>query len=88
VRFWFFLRPRVLSIAPANARAGRGTDARDADDLAAALAFALRFQGGKRVHNADELMVEIVAKRLIDRLERAGFVTKWEGQRFEAGFEG
>jgi hypothetical protein len=39
------------------------------DDLAAALAFALRFQGRKRVHNADELMAEIVAKRLIEHLE-------------------
>ena len=38
----------------------------DPDDLAAALAFALRFQGRKRVHNADELMAEIVAKRLIE----------------------
>jgi hypothetical protein len=36
------------------------------DDLASALAFALRFQGRKRVHNADELMAEIVAKRLIE----------------------
>ena len=26
------------------------------------------------VHNADELMVEIVAKRLVAHLERAGFV--------------
>lgn len=46
----------------------------DPRDLAAALAFALRFQGRKRVHNADELMSEIVAKRLVEHLERAGFV--------------
>ena len=44
------------------------------EDLAAALAFALRFQGRKRVHNADEIMAEIVAKRLVEDLERAGFV--------------
>ncbi len=44
------------------------------DDLADALAFALRFQGRKRVHNADEIMAEIVAKRLVEHLERAGFV--------------
>jgi hypothetical protein len=31
-------------------------------------------QGRKRVHNADEIMAEIVAKRLIEHLERAGFV--------------
>ncbi len=46
----------------------------DPSDLASALAFALRFQGRKRVHNADEIMVEIVARRLVAHLERAGFV--------------
>lgn len=35
----------------------------DPADLTSALTFALRFQGRKRVHNADELMAEIVAKR-------------------------
>ena len=34
--------------------------------LTAALAFALRYQGRKRVHNADEIMAEIVAKRLVE----------------------
>ena len=43
-------------------------------DVADALAFALRFQGRRRVHNADEIMAEIVAKRLVEHLERAGFV--------------
>ena len=46
----------------------------DPRDLADALAFALRFQGRKRVHNADEIMAEIVAKRLVEHLERSGFV--------------
>ena len=46
----------------------------DPADLAGALAFALRYQGRKRVHNADEIMAEIVAARLVDHLERAGFV--------------
>jgi hypothetical protein len=32
------------------------------EDIADALAFALRFHGRKRVHNADEIMSEIVAK--------------------------
>jgi hypothetical protein len=45
-----------------------------AGDLADALAFALRFQGRKRVHNADEIMAAIVAERLAEHLERAGFV--------------
>jgi hypothetical protein len=43
-------------------------------DVADALAFALRFQSRKRVHNADELMSAIVAKRLVEHLERSGFV--------------
>jgi hypothetical protein len=34
------------------------------EDLARALAFALRFEGRKRKHDADEIMAEIVAKRL------------------------
>ena len=46
----------------------------DPSDLAAALAFALRYKGRKRVHNADEIMAEIVAKRLVDHLEGTGFV--------------
>ena len=65
----------------------------DRDDLAAALAFALRFQGRKRVHNADELMAEIIAKRLIEHLERAGFVVMKKppiggGAALARGFEG
>jgi len=46
----------------------------DSSDVADALAYAPRFQGRKRVHNADEIMAEIVAKRLVEHLERAGFV--------------
>lgn len=44
------------------------------EDLADALAFALRFEGRKRVHNGDELMSAIVARRLVEHLERCGFV--------------
>jgi hypothetical protein len=44
------------------------------DDLADALAFALRFDGRKRKHDAGEFMAAIVARRLVDHLERAGFV--------------
>ena len=47
----------------------------DPRDLADALAFALRFQGRKRVHSADESISEFVAKRLVEHLERAGFVS-------------
>jgi hypothetical protein len=44
------------------------------ENLANANAFALRFQRRKRFHNADEIMAEIVARRLVEHLERAGFV--------------
>ena len=33
-----------------------------------------RYWGRKRVHNTDEIMSEIVAKRLVEHLERAGVV--------------
>jgi hypothetical protein len=46
----------------------------DPEDLTAALAVALRYAGRKRIHNADEIMAEIVAKRLVEHLERSGFV--------------
>jgi hypothetical protein len=43
-------------------------------DLADATAFVLRFDRRKRVHDADEIMAELVAKRLVEHLGRAGFV--------------
>ncbi len=46
----------------------------DPSDVASALAFALCFHGRKRAHDADEIMAEIVVKRLVEYLERAGFV--------------
>ena len=65
----------------------------DPADLAAALAFALRFAGRRRTHNADEIMAEIVAKRLVEHLERAGFVVMRRppiggGAALGRGFEG
>ena len=65
----------------------------DPRDLANALAFALRYQGRKRAHNADEIMAEIVAKRLVEHLERAGFVVMKRpsdvgGAALGRGFEG
>jgi hypothetical protein len=65
----------------------------DPSDLAAALAYALRYQGRKRVHNADEIMAEIVARRLVEHLERAGFVVMKRPAEIGAaalgrGFEG
>ncbi len=58
-----------------------------------ALAFALRFQGRKRVHNADEVMSVIVAERLVEHLERSGFLIMkkpplCEGGALGRGLEG
>jgi hypothetical protein len=44
------------------------------EDLAQSLAFALRFEGRKRVHNADQFMAEITARRLVEHLRLSGFV--------------
>jgi hypothetical protein len=71
----FVLVPFVgRSYPSSDDRLVRTPHAGSAEDLADALALALRFQGRKRVHNADDLMAEIVAKRLVEHLERAGFV--------------
>ncbi len=44
------------------------------EDVAEALAFALRSSGRKRVHDSAEIMAAIVAKRLVEHLDRCGFV--------------
>jgi hypothetical protein len=43
-------------------------------DVQDTLAFALRFEGRKRVHTADETMARITAERLVEHLRRSGFV--------------
>ena len=45
-----------------------------AEEIAAALSFALRYDGRKRVHHADDAMARITADRLVRHLERSGFV--------------
>ncbi len=62
-------------------------------DLADAIAFALRFEGRKRVHQADEYMAAISAERVVRHLERAGFVVMKRPPEIGAaalgrGFEG
>jgi hypothetical protein len=54
----------------------------DPADLASALAFALRHQGRRRVRRTDEIMSEIVAKRLVEHLERSGCVVMKTPARF------
>ena len=44
------------------------------DEIQDTLAFALRFHGRKRVHDADDVMAQITAERLVRHLERSGFV--------------
>jgi hypothetical protein len=44
------------------------------DEIADALSFALRYQGRKRVHHADDAMARITADRLVQHLEASGFV--------------
>jgi hypothetical protein len=51
------------------------------DDLQQALAFALRFNGKKRYHQADSQMADIVAMHLIEHLERCRFVVLRSRQR-------
>ena len=43
------------------------------DDLANSLSFALRFEGRKSQHDSDRLNADIVAKRLVSYLDKAGF---------------
>ena len=44
------------------------------DELIESLAFALRYEGRKRVRHADDLMARITAERLVRHLARSGFV--------------
>ena len=44
------------------------------DDLVQTLAFALRYQGRKRVDTAGLAMARITAERLVDHLEACGYV--------------
>jgi hypothetical protein len=45
-----------------------------ADEVENALAFALRFSGRKRTQQGSELVAQIAAERLVEHLERSGFV--------------
>ena len=44
------------------------------DDLADKLSFALRHEGRKSQHDSDKLNADIVARRLVRHLDRAGYV--------------
>lgn len=44
------------------------------EEVAESLSFALRYDGRKRVHTADDVMARIPAERLVRHLEMSGFV--------------
>jgi len=44
------------------------------EEIAMTLSYALRYDGRKRVRHADEAMARITAERLVEHLERAGYV--------------
>jgi hypothetical protein len=43
-------------------------------EIAASLSFALLYQGRKRARDADSMMADIVARRLVEHLHMSGFV--------------
>ena len=90
-----FVLPSFLRFAYPSAYVGRARTphTRHPEDLADALAFALRFSGRKRKHDAEEIIAGIVARRLVDHLERSGFVVMKRapiggGAALGRGFEG
>ena len=44
------------------------------EDLVSSLSFALRFDGRKRTHKADDFMARVAAEHLVDHLARSGYV--------------
>jgi len=45
-----------------------------AAELEDTLSFALRYAGRRRVHTADDVMARVTAERLVQHLERSGYV--------------
>jgi hypothetical protein len=43
-------------------------------EMEESLSYALRFDGRKRIRHADDAMARITAERLVQHLERSGFV--------------
>ena len=51
-----------------------GLEEANPDDVAQTLAFALLYSGRKRARDSETMMADIVAKRLVEHLNRSGFV--------------
>jgi hypothetical protein len=45
-----------------------------AEEITETLSFALRYEGRRRVRTVDDAMARITAERLVEHLERDGFV--------------
>jgi hypothetical protein len=45
-----------------------------AAELEETLSYALRYAGKKRVHTANDVMARVTAERLVQHLERSGYV--------------
>jgi hypothetical protein len=63
-----------LSYAPLMTEPDPKLTVAQPDDLADTLSFALRHEGRKSLHDSDKLNADIVAKRLVRHLDRAGYV--------------
>ena len=67
--------PRRSDLGPGSAGAASAAlRPATAQEIATALSFALRYDGRKRVHHADDAMARITADRLVRHLEQSGFV--------------
>jgi hypothetical protein len=44
------------------------------EEIEQSLSFALRYDGRKRVRHADEAMARITAERLVNHLQKSGYV--------------
>ena len=53
---------------------GAASCSADPADIVDALAYALLYDGKRRVHHADGVMARVTAEYLIQHLARAGFV--------------
>jgi hypothetical protein len=78
-------RSRRPAIVPGCRTPHEHLKAADPDDLTAALAFALRFDGRKRTQRAHEIMAEIVAKRLVEHPRARRLPRDEAGRRSAAG---
>lgn len=48
--------------------------AASAEEIEQSLSFALRYDGRKRVRHADDAMARITAERLVQHLQKSGYV--------------